>query len=132
MREGELNMTGRIKQVLESLGKSSFRSRFKLDEKDLLYIREKGIDTVRRHAVDFVHSRIADQFPENDGKQTPMRGHPAFKAQHATATCCRGCLQKWHGIRKGKALTSKEIDFIVDLMMAWIERQVKAVEKGLP
>ena len=121
-------MTGAIKQALESLGKSSFRSRFKLDEKDLSYIREKGIDIVRGHALDFVCSRIADPFPANDGKQTPMRGHPAFKAQHATATCCRGCLQKWHGIRKGKALTSGEIDFIVDLIMAWIKTQMKSLE----
>ncbi len=117
-------MNSKISHILESLGKSSFRSRFKLDEKDLVYIREKGIDTIRRHAFDFVASRIADPFPKKDGKQTPMKGHPAFKAQHATATCCRGCIHKWHGIEKGKALTAEEIDFIVDVIMTWIERQM--------
>ncbi len=119
-------MNRRINQVLDMLGKSAFRSGFKLDEKDLLYIREKGNDTIRRHAFDFVTSRISDRFPKNDGKQTPMRGHPAFKAQHATATCCRGCLQKWHGIRKGKALTEEEIEFVVNVIMTWIERQMQA------
>lgn len=39
---------------------------------------------------------------DNDGKQTPMRGHPVFIAQHATATCCRECLKKWHNIKKRK------------------------------
>lgn len=121
-------MRGRIAQVLESTRKSSFRSRFKIDEKDLLYIRKKGIETIRNHAIDFVTFRIADSFPKNDGKQTPMKGHLAFKAQHATATCCRGCLQKWHGIKKGKTLTAEEIDFIVDLIMAWIKDQVKTLE----
>ena len=116
-------MTNRVSNVLESLGKSEFRARFKLTEKDLLYIRDKGIDTIRRHASDFVTSRIADPFPKNDGKQTPMRGHPAFIAQHATATCCRGCLQKWHGIKKGRALTEAEIGYVVDVMMTWIEGQ---------
>ena len=114
-------MDDRITRILTSLNKSTFRSRFKLNEEDLSYIRTKGVDTIRSHAVDFITSRIAPRSPKNDGKQTPMRGHPAFIAQHATATCCRGCVQKWHGIEKGKALTHEEIDFLVDLIMAWIE-----------
>jgi exodeoxyribonuclease V alpha subunit len=65
--------------------------------------------------------RIAPQYPKNDGKQTPMRGHPVFIAQHATATCCRGCIQKWHGIKKGKALSDMEIQFLVEVIMRWIK-----------
>ncbi len=117
-------MDGRIKRTLDSLGKSTFRSKFRLKEKDLVYLREKGFGTVRSHAFDFVNSRIALRFPKNDGKQTPMKGHPAFVAQHATATCCRGCIQKWHGIGKGKPLTRGEVDFFVDLIMVWIEKQM--------
>jgi hypothetical protein len=114
-------MNERIARTLKSLNKSNFRSGFKLNEKDMSYIREKGIDTIRSHAIDFIISRITPGFPKNDGKQTPMRGHPAFVAQHATATCCRGCIQKWHGIGKGKVLARGEIDFLIDLIMAWIE-----------
>jgi len=117
-------MNDRIIRSLDSLAKSAFRSGFKLKEKDLVYIREKGLETIKRHTVDFITFRIAPRFPKNDGKQTPMKGHPAFVAQHATATCCRGCIQKWHGIGKGKALTQREIDFLVDLIMAWIEGQM--------
>jgi len=101
--------------------KSRFRSKFKLSNKDRLYIRDKGINTIRQHAIDFISTRIVPQFPKNDGKQTPMRGHPVFIGQHATAICCRGCIQKWHGIKKGKELTDQKIQFLVELIMGWIE-----------
>jgi len=113
-----------IVNTLTSLAKSKFRSRFKLTPKDRDTIAAKGIDTIKVHALQFVTSRIAADFPKNDGRQTPMRGHPVFIAQHATATCCRGCTQKWHGIPKARALNEKEIDFIVSLIMAWIEQQL--------
>ena len=110
-----------IPQTLVSLKKSKFRSKFHLTEKDRKYIQDKGIDTIRQHAIDFIKARIAPQFPKNDDKQTPMRGHPIFVAQHATATCCRGCIQKWHGIKKGRALSDQEVQFLVELIMGWIE-----------
>ncbi len=31
-----------------------------------------------------------------------MKGHPVFVAQHATATCCRECIRKWHKNTTGK------------------------------
>ena len=119
-------MKDQIPRTLESLKKSTFRSKFKLTEKDRQYIQEKGIDTIRQHAIDFINTRIAPQNPKNDGKQTPMKGHPVFIAQHATATCCRGCIQKWHGIKKGKELSDQEIQFLVELIMRWIEGQIGA------
>jgi hypothetical protein len=113
---------------LAALAKSKFRSKFKLTPKDRDYIAAKGLETIKAHALQFVNSRIAPDFPKNDGKQTPMRGHPVFIAQHATATCCRGCTQKWHGIPKARALNAKEIDFIVSLIMAWIKQQLEALK----
>jgi hypothetical protein len=115
-----------IPQTLESLKKSTFRSKFKLSSKDRQYIQNKGIDTIRQHAIDFIKTRIAPQYPKNDGKQTPMKGHPVFIAQHATATCCRSCIQKWHGIKKGRVLNDQEIQFLVKLIMGWIEGQLGA------
>jgi hypothetical protein len=116
-------MNDRINHTLNSLKKSKFRSKFKLTQKDQVYIATKGLETIKDHAYQFVNSRIAPDFPKNDGKQTPMRGHPVFIAQHATATFCRGCIQKWHGIEKGRALNEKEVVFVVALIMGWIERQ---------
>ena len=117
-----------IPTKLAVLKQSKFRSKFKLTKKDRNYIDAKGLETVKEHAFQFVNSRIAPDFPKKDGKQTPMRGHPVFIAQHATATCCRGCLSKWHGIEKGRALHEEEVEFIVALIMGWIGGQIE--EKG--
>lgn len=110
--------------LFERLLRSKFRSRFALKEKDRAYIQEKGMDVIREHAAAFISARLAPAVPEHDGKQTPMRGHPVFIAQHATATCCRGCLEKWHGIPKNRALTEMEQQYIVSVIIAWIERQM--------
>ncbi len=107
--------------ILYSLSKSKFRSSFYLKDKDKKYIEEKGLDKIRSHAYDFIEKRLAPKEILNDGKQTPMRGHPVFTSQHATATCCRSCLEKWHHIPKGKELNKEEIDYIVNVIMKWIE-----------
>ena len=116
------------KDLFERLAQSNFRSRFKLTEADRLYIREKGLDTIRTHAAEIIRQRLSAAEPKNDGKQTPMRGapkgHPVFLGQHATGTCCRGCLEKWHGILKGKELTAEEQSYIVDVLMQWIDGQM--------
>ena len=114
-----------IDEALEKLKKSKFRSSFHLSEKDKKYIAEKGLDTIRSHAADFVAARLAPAEISNDGKQTPMRGHPVFIAQHACACCCRGCLNKWYRVPKGKRLSAVDQQKIVNLLMAWIEREVK-------
>lgn len=110
----------RIEYVLERLSKSKFRSSFKLSKKDLEYINKKGIEVIEEHAHDFINKRIAPAVILNDGKQTPMRGHPVFIAQHATATCCRGCIEKWHGIKKQKELNEDEKNYLVSVIMKWI------------
>ena len=109
-------------ELFTRLNRSDFRSRFHLTEKDKAYVREKGMDTIRSHARDFVEKRLSSEAPENDGKQTPMKGHPVFIAQHATACCCRGCLEKWHSIPSGKVLTQAEQEYITDVLMEWIKR----------
>lgn len=110
---------------LEALNKSKFRSGFKLKEKEKEYIKQKGLEKIEEHAYDFITKRLAPKYIKNDGKQTPMKGHPVFIAQHATACCCRGCLFKWHKIRENKDLNQKEIKYIVDLIIEWIKRQMK-------
>lgn len=111
--------------LFQRLAQSQFRSRFHLSPKERAYTEEKGLDTIRLHACDFIRQRLAPAEIPNDGKQTPMRGHPVFIAQHATATCCRGCLEKWHGIPQGRPLTDQEQEYIVDIIMQWIENEMK-------
>ena len=105
------------------LSKSKFRSKWHLHEKEKKYIQEKGIDTIESHARDFISTRLAPAVIPNDGKKTPMKGHPVFIAQHATATCCRGCLEKWHHIKKGHQLTPQEQEYIINIIMTWIKKE---------
>lgn len=110
---------------LERLARSKFRARFRLGPSERDYACAKGRATLAAHAADFVARRLAPASPANDGKQTPMRGHPVFVAQHATATCCRGCLQRWHRLPKGRALTAQEQAQIVGLILRWIDAQMR-------
>ena len=114
----------KIDVILLNLSKSKFRSSFKLKEKDIEYINNKGISTIRSHAYDFINKRLKPSIIINDGKQTPMRGHPVFIGQHATATCCRNCLYKNHRIDKNKELTEEEVNYIVEVIMRWIAHQL--------
>ena len=110
--------------ILQKLSLSTFRNSFHLKEKDITYIKEKGLETIKKHADEFVEKRLAAKEPLNDGKQTPMKGHPVFIAQHATATCCRGCLYKWHHIKKNKELTKEEQEYIVNIIMEWLKKEL--------
>ena len=122
-------MDEKIKNILDRLSKSKFRSSFHLKDKDILYIEDKGINKIRNHAYDFVTKRLADTSNVTDGKQTPMKGHPVFIAQHATGTCCRRCLEKWHYISKNKNMTEDDIKYVVDIIMSWIEKEYNNYKK---
>ncbi|WP_232316629.1 DUF4186 domain-containing protein [Candidatus Burkholderia verschuerenii] len=98
--------------VFDALAKSAFRRRFALGVREGRYLRERGMRTVIAQAHELIAKRLAPQLPLNDGKQTPMRGHPVFIAQHATATCCRSCLAKWHGIAPNTVLDDAERDHV--------------------
>lgn len=115
--------------LFERLSRSNFRMRFKLSDADKAYCREKGSAVIRSHAEDIIGKRLTPAQPQNDGKQTPMsgapKGHPVFIAQHATATCCRGCLEKWHGIPQGRDLTEQEQAYVVSVIMRWLGGQLK-------
>ncbi len=118
-----------IDYLFYRLSKSKFRSSFHLKMKDIEYIDKKGLDTIEDHAYDFINKRLKPRNIPNDGKQTPMRGHPVFIAEHATATCCRGCLNKWHGISKNRELTEEEVDYIVKVIMTYIKKEYKEINK---
>ena len=115
-----------LDEVFARLQHSPFRRRFRLGTKERGYLAAKGMETVLDHARDFIERRLAPAEPANDGKQTPMRGHPVFIAQHATATCCRSCLSKWHGIAAGRALSDEEKRHVLSAIGRWLEHQDEA------
>ena len=117
------NPACRHEAAFARLAKSKFRSRFHLSSFEKSLVNEKGIATIRAHCVGFIRTRLAPASPPNDGKQTPMRGHPVFVAQHACACCCRDCLAKWWRVPRGVEIPAERQQGIVDFLMAWIERE---------
>jgi len=112
-----------IDALFSALKRSRFRQRFYLKRKEMDYLCEKGMHTILLHAEDFVRQRLAPALIANDGKQTPFRGHPVFVAQHATACCCRGCLETWHRIPQGRALSADEQAYVVAVLRHWLQQQ---------
>lgn len=106
--------------ILLRLSRSRFRGRFRLAKREIDYLDRKGMEVVLRQSRELLSQRLAPAEPANDGRQTPWRGHPVFVAQHATATCCRTCLAKWHGIEKGRALTAVDLDYLVAIIGRWL------------
>jgi hypothetical protein len=114
--------------VFQALARSAFRRRFRLGASERVYLQDKGLPAILDHARDFIAKRLAPAHPAKDGKQTPWRGHPVFVAQHATATCCRGCLEKWHAIPRGRELSAAEQAHIIAAIERWLEPQAEKSE----
>lgn len=121
-----------LEEVFARLAGSDFRRRIHLKEKERVYLARKGMEVVLSHAADFIDRRLAPAEPVNDGKQTPWRNHPVFVAQHATATCCRSCLDKWHQIPKGRELTAEEKRYVVEVIARWLAGESSHAAGYLP
>lgn len=126
-----LTDSSEIDHLFAALARSPFRSRFRLSAKERAYLGQKGLPVIVQHARQFIQDRLAPANPVNDGRQTPMRNHPVFVAQHATATCCRKCLAKWHGIPPGRELTAEQVECVVAVIGEWLRRQ-GALGRGDP
>jgi hypothetical protein len=111
---------------IDAIRSHRFRAKFHLRGREAALVQLRGRDAIRRHAHELIAKRLAPAHPVKDGKQTPYRGHPVFVAQHATATCCRTCLERWHGIAKGRELRGEEREYVVDVICRWIDREVEA------
>lgn len=110
-----------LDRVWHRLERSAFRRKFRLQGRELAYLQTWGIEHVMKQAAELITQRLAPAEPRNDGKQTPYRNHPVFIAQHATATCCRGCLEKMHEIPKGRALTPEESAHVLRAIRSWLQ-----------
>lgn len=121
-----------IEAVFETLAAQPFRARFHLRGREAATVELRGMDVIRRHTRELLVKKLVPAHPPKDGKQTPYRGHAVFVAQHATATCCRGCLARWHDIPKGRELTAAEQDYVIDVISRWIEKDLAAAGRRAP
>ncbi len=113
-----------IDRRLDGLATHRFRAKFRLVGRERALVLLRGRDAIREHAGELIAQRVAPAAPRNDGKQTPYRGHPVFVAQHATATCCRTCLERWHELPKGVDLNAEQRSYVVDVICRWIDREL--------
>ena len=111
------------KALKTKLNRSKQIPTLNMGDPEIEYVHSRGLDILKLHAADFVRKRLAPADPKNDGRQTPLKGHPVFIAQHATGTSDRQKLKKFHSIDSGTELTDKEVDYIVDIILRWIEEQ---------
>jgi len=111
---------------LSRIARSPFRARFHLRARELAYTESRGPEIIAEHARNLIDARLAPAHPSKDGRQTPWGGHPVFRAQHATATCCRKCLQLNHGIPQGHQLSEREREYLVTVIRRWIEVECQA------
>jgi hypothetical protein len=113
-----------IDSAFQRLAASAFRRKFRLRGRELAYLQTWGVPHVMKQAADLIGKRLAPAQPLNDGRQTPWGNHPVFVAQHATATCCRGCLEKTHEIAKGHELTAAEREHVLAVIERWLRSQL--------
>ncbi|MET8451517.1 DUF4186 domain-containing protein [Streptomyces sp. NPDC005209] len=119
---------GSLDRRLDDIARHPFRAKFRLRGRDRATAESTGPSALRWQAYDLIAERLAPAAPYKDGRQTPYRGHPVFVAQHATATCCRGCLLRSHGIPRGRELSRAERVYVVAVICRWIEREVAGEE----
>jgi len=112
-----------ISGKLVELKSSNFRRKFHLSPSDKEVVRLKGIEVMKQHAYEIVSKRLKIPTPRSD--MTPYNGYPVFTAQHATATCCRKCIEKWHRIPAMKVLDNYEIEKISSIITGWIETELE-------
>jgi hypothetical protein len=109
-----------LDEAFAFLARSSFRRKFRLQGRELAYLQTWGLPHVMKQAEEILRKRVAPEVIANDGRQTPWRNHPVFVAQHATGTCCRGCIAKTYGIEKGHQLTDEELRHLLAAIERWL------------
>ncbi len=73
-----------------------------IDPEAIEKAQQKGKAKLAERARTILKQRIGKAQNFREGQQTPMMGAEIVNyAQHATATCCRRCLEYWHNIPTG-------------------------------
>ena len=118
-----------IDYTFECLRRELIRHHFwhvEIDEKAINCARRKGNVNLQSAVRSRIKSSISAPNNPYDGRQTPMEGsgNPIHYAQHATASCCRKCVEYWHNIPPNRALTDDEVDYLSSLAMLFLEERL--------
>lgn len=91
------------------------------DERSKRQAKQLGLEALKAQVRPLLEKKIGKEKIFRDGTQTKKEGSAIFYAQHATATCCRKCLEYWYGIARKRKLTKAELDFCENLVVAYID-----------
>ncbi len=94
------------------------------DGRALERAHRRGRAGLRAAAEKRVQKALAPAVPAWDGRQTPLDGDVIYYAQHATATCCRKCVEEWHGIPRGVALTDDQVAYFLALILRFLDERL--------
>lgn len=94
------------------------------DETTMRHAQRKGRILLKEAARDRLRKYLAPAQPPRDGRQTPFEGNAIYYAQHATATCCRTCLEYWHDIPKERPLSPKEFEYCAILVDLFLDQKL--------
>lgn len=125
---------GDAEYMFEALQSEWIRHYFfhvRMEQRAINYARRKGKDGLAEAVRKHIHNSVGDAEPFHDGRQTPMGGDdPINYAQHATASCCRRCIEEWHGIPMGRALTAEEIQYLTELALRYLNYRLPDLTKS--
>ena len=100
------------------------------DEKAINHARRKGRVLLHEAAQRRIETSVGRAGMPFDGRQTPREGNTIFYAQHATASCCRTCIEYWHDIPKGRDLTPEELAYLSALVIAYLDDRLVDLADG--
>ncbi|NVM29287.1 MAG: DUF4186 family protein [Candidatus Helarchaeota archaeon] len=120
-----------VKYTIEALRKELFRRRYwarRIDKKLLEPLLEKELSEIEKKVENRIRKYVNKKFNDNpwDGRQTPLEGNLIYFAQHATASCCKKCIEEWHGINRNELLTEEQIKYLVGLIMVYFENRMQS------
>lgn len=113
-----------VKGTFKELSREYIRHVFfhaDFDIKSMEEARELGMAALKARVRPLLQKKIGPKKIFRDGTQTKKGGSAIHFAQHATATCCRKCLEYWHGIERNRDLTKEELDYCEGLVLAYLD-----------
>jgi hypothetical protein len=120
--------------VFEMLQIEMIRHHFfhlRMEQRAINYARRKGKKGLAEAVLKLIRNSVGDAEPFRDGRQTPKGGaNPIHYAQHATASCCRRCIEEWHAIPMGRALTEEEIRYLTELAVRYLSYRLPDLKES--
>jgi hypothetical protein len=125
-----------ITHTIEMLKKEWVRHQYwcviDIEPKAIIHALKKGRIGMREATEKGIRQRIGKAENYREGYQTPWfdKNTSVSYGQHATATCCRRCVEYWHGIPFGRDLTESEVKYLSDLVFHYLDTKIDMTEAG--